>query len=103
MHDSMLRGWIWMRTLPVGVIKDESGEGVISAAIAGEIPLVRGPRGCRALPRAPQVVGAHEHERGPPVARNQDPVVVLLDALGEFREVRLGVGERDRLSHSSIL
>ena len=34
MQDSMLRGWIWVRTLPIGLIKDESGEGVISAAIA---------------------------------------------------------------------
>jgi hypothetical protein len=34
MQDSMLKAWIWIRTLPVGVIKDESGEGVISAAIA---------------------------------------------------------------------
>ena len=34
MSDAFLKAWIWGRTLPVTIIKDESGEGVISAAIA---------------------------------------------------------------------
>jgi hypothetical protein len=34
MQDSLLRAWIWTKTLQLRVIKDESGEGVISAAIA---------------------------------------------------------------------
>ena len=32
--DNMLRAYIWARTLPVGIVKDEAGEGVISTAIA---------------------------------------------------------------------
>ncbi len=34
MDDMLLRTYIWVRTLPSRVIRDESGEGVISAAIA---------------------------------------------------------------------
>jgi hypothetical protein len=32
--DNVLRAYIWARTLPVGIVKDEAGEGVISTAIA---------------------------------------------------------------------
>jgi len=32
--DHMLRAYIWARTLHVGIVKDEAGEGVISTAIA---------------------------------------------------------------------
>ena len=34
MNDLALSLWVRARNLPVGIIKDESGEGVISAAIA---------------------------------------------------------------------
>ncbi|HUQ62284.1 MAG TPA: hypothetical protein VM121_00840 [Acidimicrobiales bacterium] len=34
MNDSMLRAYVWVRSMSVGLVKDESGEGVISAAIA---------------------------------------------------------------------
>ncbi len=34
MDDNLLRAYIWVRTLPSRIIRDESGEGVISAAIA---------------------------------------------------------------------
>jgi hypothetical protein len=30
----MLRAYVWVRAMAAGLIKDESGEGVISAAIA---------------------------------------------------------------------
>ncbi len=32
--DIMLRVYVWTRNLPVGIVKDEAGEGVISTAIA---------------------------------------------------------------------
>ena len=32
--ESVLRAYIWARNLPVGIVKDEAGEGVISTAIA---------------------------------------------------------------------
>jgi hypothetical protein len=32
--DKLLRAYVWFRTLGTGIVKDESGEGVISAAIA---------------------------------------------------------------------
>jgi hypothetical protein len=31
--DTLLRAYVWVRTRTTGLIKDESGEGVISAAI----------------------------------------------------------------------
>ncbi len=34
MNDSLLRAYVWVRSLASGLVKDESGEGVISAAIA---------------------------------------------------------------------
>lgn len=34
MNDQLLRAYVWGRSLSVRLIKDESGEGVISAAIA---------------------------------------------------------------------
>ena len=34
MNDQLLRVYVWARSMSVGLIKDESGEGVISAAIA---------------------------------------------------------------------
>jgi hypothetical protein len=33
-NETLLRGYVWLRAMSVGLIKDESGEGVISAAIA---------------------------------------------------------------------
>jgi hypothetical protein len=33
-NEQLLRGYVWLRAMSVGLIKDESGEGVISAAIA---------------------------------------------------------------------
>ncbi len=32
--DQLLRAYVWTRNLPVGIVKDEAGEGVISTAIA---------------------------------------------------------------------
>ena len=32
--DTLLRAYVWTRNLPVGIVKDEAGEGVISTAIA---------------------------------------------------------------------
>jgi hypothetical protein len=32
--DQFLRAYVWTRNLPVGIVKDETGEGVISTAIA---------------------------------------------------------------------
>ena len=32
--DLALRAYVWVRTLTVGIVKDEAGEGVISTAIA---------------------------------------------------------------------
>ena len=34
MNDRLLRAYVWFRARTTGLIKDESGEGVISAAIA---------------------------------------------------------------------
>ena len=34
MNDRFIRAYVWLRSLTTGVVKDESGEGVISAAIA---------------------------------------------------------------------
>lgn len=34
MNEQLLRGYVWLRAMSAGLIKDESGEGVISAAIA---------------------------------------------------------------------
>ncbi|HEX8769829.1 MAG TPA: hypothetical protein VF711_03565 [Acidimicrobiales bacterium] len=34
MNERLLRGYVWLRARSTGFIKDESGEGVISAAIA---------------------------------------------------------------------
>ncbi len=34
MSDQLLKAYIHVRTLPVGLVRDESGEGVISVAIA---------------------------------------------------------------------
>jgi hypothetical protein len=34
MNDLALRAYVWAKVLCAGVVKDESGEGVISAAIA---------------------------------------------------------------------
>ncbi|MDQ6927338.1 MAG: hypothetical protein M3159_01590 [Actinomycetota bacterium] len=34
MNDQLLRAYVWVRSMSVGLVKDESGEGVISAAIA---------------------------------------------------------------------
>jgi hypothetical protein len=33
-NDKLLRAYVWVRALSVGMVKDETGEGVISAAIA---------------------------------------------------------------------
>jgi hypothetical protein len=33
-NDQLLRAYVWARSMSVGLVKDESGEGVISAAIA---------------------------------------------------------------------
>jgi hypothetical protein len=48
-----------------------------------------------------EVVGADEDERGAPVPGHEDAVVVLLHAICEFGQVRLGVGERHSLGHWS--
>jgi hypothetical protein len=32
--DNLLRAYVWLRNLPSRLVRDESGEGVISAAIA---------------------------------------------------------------------
>ncbi|HEX2272486.1 MAG TPA: hypothetical protein VHG90_01260 [Acidimicrobiales bacterium] len=34
MNDSLLRAYVWLRSRTTGLVKDETGEGVISAAIA---------------------------------------------------------------------
>lgn len=34
MNEQVLRAYVWLRIRSAGLIKDESGEGVISAAIA---------------------------------------------------------------------
>lgn len=34
MDDNLLRAYVWLRNLPSRLVRDESGEGVISAAIA---------------------------------------------------------------------
>ena len=34
MDDTLLRAYLWVRNLPSRLVRDESGEGVISAAIA---------------------------------------------------------------------
>jgi hypothetical protein len=34
MNEQLLRAYVWFRARTTGLIKDESGEGVISAAIA---------------------------------------------------------------------
>lgn len=34
MNDSLLRAYVWVQSRSAALIKDESGEGVISAAIA---------------------------------------------------------------------
>ena len=34
MDDKLLRAYVWARNLPSRLVRDESGEGVISAAIA---------------------------------------------------------------------
>lgn len=34
MSDQLLKAYVRLRTLPVGLVRDESGEGVISVAIA---------------------------------------------------------------------
>ena len=34
MDDKLLRAYLWLRNVPSGLVRDESGEGVISAAIA---------------------------------------------------------------------
>ena len=34
MNETLQRAYIWFRTLPSGLARDERGEGVISAAIA---------------------------------------------------------------------
>lgn len=34
MNDRLIRAYVWLRSLTTGVVRDESGEGVISAAIA---------------------------------------------------------------------
>ena len=34
MNDRLMRAYVWSRSLTAGLVKDESGEGVISAAIA---------------------------------------------------------------------
>ncbi|HYX44655.1 MAG TPA: hypothetical protein VE760_06390 [Acidimicrobiales bacterium] len=34
MDDKLLRAYVWLRNLPSVPVRDESGEGVISAAIA---------------------------------------------------------------------
>ena len=34
MDDKLLHAYVWLRTLGAGLARDESGEGVISAAIA---------------------------------------------------------------------
>ena len=34
MDDMLLRAYVWARNLPSRLVRDESGEGVISAAIA---------------------------------------------------------------------
>lgn len=34
MDEKLLRAYVWVRNLPSGLVRDESGEGVISAAIA---------------------------------------------------------------------
>ena len=34
MDDNLLRASVWLRNLPSRLVRDESGEGVISAAIA---------------------------------------------------------------------
>lgn len=34
MNNRLLRAYVWLRSLTTGLVKDESGEGVISAAIA---------------------------------------------------------------------
>ena len=33
MNDTLLRAYVWVRARTAGIVKDESGEGVISAAI----------------------------------------------------------------------
>ncbi len=34
MNDTLLRAYLWLKSLGRGLVNDESGEGVISAAIA---------------------------------------------------------------------
>jgi len=34
MNERLLKAWVWARCATTGLIKDESGEGVISSAIA---------------------------------------------------------------------
>jgi len=33
-NDHLLRAYVWLKALKVGLVKDETGEGVISSAIA---------------------------------------------------------------------
>ena len=48
-----------------------------------------------------QVVRTDQHERGSAVAGDEDSVMVLLDSVGELRQVALGIGERHSLTHRS--
>ncbi len=46
-----------------------------------------------------KVVRAHQDERGPTVASDQDAVVLALDSVGQLREVGLDFGERNHVAH----
>lgn len=50
-----------------------------------------------------EVIGTHQHERRPAVSGHQDPVVLQFDAVGQLGEVRLDLGERQRVAHRSEL
>ena len=75
---------------PFGGFLKRSAERLNQFAIAHDV---------QGLLKGFEFVGTHQDERGPAVAGHQDAIVLTLDPVGQLREMRLDLGERERVSH----